>query len=67
MCEVISIEPEPLMRCEEVADYLRVTPQTVQRWSRATVDPLPCSRHGKRGFRRYRMSEIEEWLKRRGA
>jgi predicted DNA-binding transcriptional regulator AlpA len=56
---------EPLVRSEDVAEYLKVTRQTVQRWTRATVDPLPVRKCGHRGFRRYRMSEVVEWLERR--
>jgi predicted DNA-binding transcriptional regulator AlpA len=64
---VISIDPhrEPLLKSTEVAEYLRVTPETVHRWSRATIDPLPVLRYGQRGFMRYRMSEVEQWLERR--
>ena len=64
---VISIDPhrEPLLKAEEVAEYLRVKRITVVRWSRATIDPLPVLRYGQRGFMRYRMSEVEQWLERR--
>ena len=56
---------EPLVRSEVVAAYLDVTVQTVRRWSRIPVDPLPVLRFGRRGFRRYRLSEISAWLERR--
>ena len=67
MGELISMEHEPLVTSEQVAAYLMVTRQTVQRWTRSGVDPLPVRKCGHRGFRRYRMSEVEAWLERRKA
>lgn len=65
MGDVISMEREPLVKSEAVAAYLDVTVETVQRWTRARIDPLPVKKYGRRGFRRYRMSEVEQWLERR--
>ncbi len=56
---------EPLVRAEVVAEYLQVTVETVFKWARAKKDPLPMRQYGLRGFRRFKMSEIESWLDRR--
>lgn len=56
---------EPLVKSDEVTAYLRVTRQTVQRWSRLKVDPLPVLKFGLRGFERYRMSDVYAWVERR--
>jgi excisionase family DNA binding protein len=60
-----TLRREPLVASEEVAEYLKVTRQTVQRWTRTGEDPLPVRKCGYRGFRRYRMSEVIGWLERR--
>jgi predicted DNA-binding transcriptional regulator AlpA len=56
---------EPLVKAEDVAAYLQVKVETVFRWARKTEDPLPMRQFGLRGFRRFKMSEVESWLDRR--
>jgi predicted DNA-binding transcriptional regulator AlpA len=65
MGEVVMLGHEPLVTAAEVAQYLKVTIPTVHKWSNATVDPLPVRKYGFRGFRRFRMSEVDAWLERR--
>lgn len=61
MAEVISIEREPLVRAKAVADYLCIDEVTVRKWASAKVNPIPCRRFGRRGFIRFRMSEVVSW------
>ena len=65
MGEVISMEREPLVKSEEVAAYLKVSVVTIQRWTRDKDDPLPAYKSGLRGFRRYKLSDVDKWLERR--
>ena len=50
---------EPLVTTKEVADFLGVSPRTVEAWVQARKIP-----HYKFGRPvRFRLSEVEEWLK----
>ncbi len=51
--------PEEVMTVPEVAEYLRVNPQTVYR--KAKSGELPAVRIGR--AIRFRRSELENWLK----
>ncbi len=51
--------PNDVMTVSEVAEYLRVNPQTVYR--KAKAGALPAVRIGR--AIRFRRSELEEWLR----
>ena len=51
--------PEEVMTVPEVAEYLRINPQTVYR--KAKSGQLPAVRIGR--AIRFRRSELESWLK----
>lgn len=51
--------PNDVMTVSEVAEYLRVNPQTVYR--KAKAGELPAVRIGR--AIRFRRSELEEWLR----
>ena len=55
---VVRNAAEPLWTAEEVADYLRVSVETVKKWVK--LDQIP---HGKAGsLARFRKSDIDAWL-----
>ncbi len=51
-------QTEPLMTVEEVANYLRVTEQTIYAW--AKDGSIPCKRP--KGELRFQRAAIDEWM-----
>ena len=49
-----------LLTLREVADLLHAHPNSIRRWSDAGL--LPVVRIGRRGDRRFRISDLEEFL-----
>ena len=52
---------EPLMTVNEVAEFLRVTPTTVRRWT--DVGHLKCYRIGHKKERRFEKKDVLHYLK----
>lgn len=50
-----------LLRIREAAEILGVNPETLRRWDRE--GKLPAIKISKRGDRRYKKEDIEEFLK----
>lgn len=52
---------EPLMTVEDVANFLKVTPTTVRRWTNS--GQLKCYRIGNKNERRFDKQDILTYLK----
>jgi len=53
-----------LMTSDEVAEYLKVQPQTLRRWRQLGIGPLYIRvGSGSRSPVRYEREEVERWLK----
>ena len=52
-----------LLTSEDVSEYLRVSPHTIEMWRRKKVGP-PWLKIGR--SIRYKFSEVHAWLERRG-
>ena len=58
--------PDRLLTTAHAAEYLDVQPQTMRTWRLAGVGPEwintpPVQKGSKRGFIRYRLSDLEAW------
>ena len=51
---------EPLMTIHEVAEFLKVTPTTIRRWTDG--GQLKCYRVGKRNARRFDKQDVLHYL-----
>ena len=50
----------------DAAKFLKVTRSTVARWARQGTIPAHILRHGERRSWRFKLSELDEWMRRNG-
>jgi excisionase family DNA binding protein len=60
----LSVPSTPLLRRQEAAVYLGLSPQTLSNWASTGRGLIPYVRVSPRAVR-YRLSDLDEWLRNR--
>ena len=55
---------EPLLRAEQVAEYLSISVQTLFNWRLRGEGPVAYKFGGRSGPLRYQQADVEKWLER---